>query len=99
MTKQLAPVMRSTFVRATPERAFAAFTDEIAQWWPLHDHSVFLADAVDVSFHDGHLLERSSQGETNEWGEVLSWDPPHSLSMTWHPGAEKSADTVVTVTF
>ena len=99
MTTQLAPVMRTAFVRCTPERAFTAFTDEMSQWWPLHGHSVFLSDAASVTFEDGRLVERSTTGEENEWGTVLSWEPPHSFAITWHPGVNKGTDTVLSVSF
>jgi len=100
MTKtDVAPLIRTTFVACTPERAFAAFTEEIGRWWPLESHSVYEAQAHGVGFEDGYLVERSVAGDLCTWGQVLTWDPPTSFSMTWHPGREAPQQTVVSVTF
>lgn len=98
-TTDVAPLTRTTFVACTPERAFAAFTDEIRQWWPLRSHSVYEGDARSVVFEDGFLVEHSTDGQSCIWGQVLTWDPPSSFSMTWHPGREAGEHTEVVVTF
>jgi uncharacterized protein YndB with AHSA1/START domain len=93
------PVMRTISVACTPDHAFTAFTEQIGQWWPLQSHTVFEDAAVSVEFVDGTLLERSHDGRTDVWGEVLAWEPPHQLAFTWHPGRPDGPMTEVRVTF
>ena len=52
-----------------------------------------------MAFEDGFLVERSTDGQSCTWGEVLTWDPPTSFSMTWHPGRAAGEHTEVAVTF
>jgi uncharacterized protein YndB with AHSA1/START domain/uncharacterized protein YciI len=94
----LSPLHREVVVDVTAERAFSRFTEGIGQWWPLGDHGVFGATATVAFEGDGRLVERSPDGSSNCWGEVLSWDPPSRLSFTWHPG-NPAVVSKVTVTF
>jgi hypothetical protein len=98
-TTDIAPLTRTTFVACPPERAFAAFTGAIGQWWPLESHSVYGGNARSVAFEDGFLVERSAEGRSCTWGQVLTWNPPTSFSMTWHPGREAGEHTEVVFTF
>lgn len=82
----VAPVIRATHVRRPAEEAFALFTERIGAWWPLPSHGLFGDRAAEVAFEDGRLVERSVDGEVTVWGEVLAWDPPKRLALTWHPG-------------
>jgi uncharacterized protein YciI len=90
-----APIRREVIVKATLERAFALFTDEIGEWWPLHDLSVF---AGTVAFEGQLLVERTADDET-VWAEVSEWNPPHTLTLDWHPGSDPDTATVVRVDF
>ena len=83
----------------SPDEAFEIFTHQIGEWWPLPSHSVFESESATVAFEQGQILERSTDGRTCLWGEVISWDPPDSLSFTWHPGRPAEERTEVTVTF
>jgi len=83
----LAPVLRATHVALPQAQAFALFTDHIGAWWPLTSHGMFGVDSAGVTFEDGRLVERATDGRTTTWGEVLSWDPPQGLTFSWHPGA------------
>lgn len=89
----LPPIRRSVVVDATPERAYAAWTDEIARWWPLATHSVFKHDNH-VAFVDGDLVETATDGRRTVWGTVLEADPPRLLRLSWHPGNEDERGTV-----
>ena len=42
-------VEKSVLVRCDPARAFAAFTAEIAQWWPMQTYSVAQAQTRNVA--------------------------------------------------
>lgn len=89
----LPPIRRSVVVEATPERAYAAWTDEIGQWWPLATHSVFEHDNT-VVFVDGDLVETAADGSRTVWGSVLEADPPRLLRLSWHPGSDEERGTV-----
>lgn len=93
----IAPLRREVVVAAAPERAFEVFTSQIQQWWPLATHSVFGVRAR-VAFEEGSLVERLGD-EVSEWGEVLEWDPPRMLRLTWRPGHPVEEATEVTVRF
>jgi uncharacterized protein YndB with AHSA1/START domain len=93
----VAPVRRAVAVAAGPERAFEVFTDQIGRWWPLATHSVF-GERASVAFEDGRLVERFGD-QVSEWGEVLEWDPPRLLRLTWRPGNPAEEATEVTVRF
>jgi len=74
-------------VNATPDRAFAAFTDEIGQWWRpngLFQFTVGRSGAL--AFEPGpagRLVETYDDGTSFVVGEVLAWDPPHHLALGW----------------
>lgn len=89
-----AAIRKSIFVHATPERAFALFTEGIATWWPLHRYGVYDAEAEGVAFENDALVEHGSGGRTSTWGEVLAWEPPSRLVLAWHPG--RSAEEMPT---
>ena len=93
------PVLRAALVRCDADEAFAAFTDRMGAWWPLPTHGVFGARAGGVAFDGGRLVERSVDGEEAVWGEVLAWEPPHRLVVTWHPGRGADEASEVEVRF
>jgi uncharacterized protein YciI/uncharacterized protein YndB with AHSA1/START domain len=94
----LPPIHREILVDASPDTAFALFTEKIGDWWPVASHSVFGAGAT-VAFEGETLVERSPGGEACEWGQVTDWQPPGEFTMTWHPGRETMAPSQVTVRF
>jgi len=96
------PVEKSVLVRCDPARAFAAFTAEIAQWWPMQTHSVAQAQARSVAIEPkvgGRVYETAADGTDSEWGRILTWLPPYGFSMTWHPGRAADPHTVVELSF
>ncbi|MDQ3874102.1 MAG: SRPBCC family protein [Actinomycetota bacterium] len=92
---QIKPVRKTISVQAPPDKAFAVFTEGIATWWPLATHSVG-AERQDVHADTvvfetragGRLFERLSDGREVDWGEVVVWEPPNRIVLTWHPGYE-----------
>ncbi len=86
MTETAPPILRTAVVARPVDEAFAVFTDEIGAWWPLPTHSIFQAEAGGVHFVDGQLIERATDGRETVWAEVVAWEPPHRLALTWHPG-------------
>lgn len=97
----IAPVHREVLVRADPGTAFELFTAHVGAWWPLHSHGVFGAGSS-VAFEDvdgtRRLVERSG-ADASVWAEVLEWEPPHRLRLSWYPGSEPALATDLTVTF
>jgi uncharacterized protein YndB with AHSA1/START domain len=93
------PVLRAAIVSCPVEEAFTAFTDRIGAWWPLPTHGIYGDRAGGVAFDGGRLVERSVEGEEVVWGEVVAWEPPHRLVVTWHPGREADEASEVEVRF
>lgn len=96
------PVEKSVLVQCDPARAFAAFTAEIAQWWPMQTHSVAEAQTRSVAIESrvgGRIYETAADGTESEWGRVLAWSPPDGFSMTWHPGRPADPHTIVELSF
>ena len=95
----VAPVLRATHVHRSPQDAFALFTERIGAWWPLRSHGMFGAGSGGLEFRDGRLVERSVTGDESVWGEVVVWEPPTRLVITWHPGNGDGPASEVEVTF
>jgi len=96
------PVTRTIEVTCTVEHAFRVFTERIGSWWPLGMYSIGRERAEDVELErreGGRLVERYGGGERAVWGEVLAWEPPSRLVLSWHPGRDVEAATEVEVTF
>jgi uncharacterized protein YndB with AHSA1/START domain len=98
MTKTIAPVRKTLVLECTPERAFAVFTEEIDSWWPIETHSVHGAGGS-AHLDERSMYEISANGERNEWGAILVWDPPSRIVMTWAPGQDKSDQTELELRF
>jgi uncharacterized protein YndB with AHSA1/START domain len=99
---QVPPVDKSVLVPCDPERAFRAFTAEIAEWWPIKTHSVGKAKARTVCIEPavgGRIYETAGDGSTCDWGRILTWSPPSGFSMTWHPGRMPDTQQVVELSF
>lgn len=94
-----APVLRSVVVGCGVEQAFTTFTGRIGAWWPLPTHSVGGERCGGVAFEGERLVERGVDGAEQVWGEVLAWEPPHRLVVTWHPGRPADDASEVEVRF
>lgn len=74
-------------VKASPERAFAAFVDEIGDWW--RPNSLFQTTPRPpgrLAFErgeGGRLTETLADGKVFEIGRVLVWEPPRRLVFSW----------------
>lgn len=98
----LAPLVKKVVVPVGVERAFEVFTAEMSAWWPLLSHSVGEDKARAVRLEGavgGRIVEYGDDGEIASWGTVSDWDPPKSVSFTWHPGTDPQQAGHVTVTF
>ncbi|WP_405068739.1 SRPBCC domain-containing protein [Kribbella sp. NBC_01510] len=98
----LAPLVKKVVVPVGAERAFEVFTAEMSAWWPLPSHSVGDDQAREVRLEGavgGRIVEYGDDGEIATWGTVSDWDPPMSVSFTWHPGSDPQQAGHVRVTF
>ena len=98
----IAPLVKKVVVPVGVERAFEVFTAEMSAWWPLPSHSVGEDQAREVRLEGavgGRIVEYGDDGEIGTWGTVSDWDPPKTVSFTWHPGSDPQQAGHVTVTF
>jgi len=73
-------------VRATPERAFAAFVEEIGAWWRPSMLFQTTPRPGRLSFEpgeDGRLIETREGGKVFEIGRIRVWEPPNRLVFAW----------------
>lgn len=73
-------------VRATPERAFAAFVDEIGAWWRPNILFQTTPRPGVLSFEPGEggrLIETRAGDKVFEIGRIVAWEPPHRLVFSW----------------
>ena len=74
-------------VKASPERAFAAFVGEIGAWWKPNGLFQTTPRAPGVLAFElgegGRLTETLANGKVFEIGRVLVWDPPNRLVFSW----------------
>lgn len=71
-------------VAASPERAFAVFTQEIGAWWtPSALFQTTPRAPGRLAFEDGRLIETLANGKVFEIGRILAWEPPERLVFSW----------------
>ena len=74
-------------VRATPERAFAVFVQEIGDWWRPNGLFQTTPRAPGrLAFEPGdggRLTETLANGKVFEIGKVRAWEPPERLVFSW----------------
>jgi uncharacterized protein YndB with AHSA1/START domain len=89
-----AAVRREVTVHAPPERAFAVFAERFDAWWPRGHHigQAEMAEAIIEPRAGGRWYERGTDGSECDWGEVLAYDPPHRLTLSWHLNGEWAYD-------
>lgn len=74
-------------VKASPERAFAAFVEEIGAWW--RPNGLFQTTPRDpgvLAFEPGEggrLTETLATGKVFEIGRIAVWNPPSCLVFSW----------------
>ncbi len=74
-------------VAATPARAFAVFTNEIATWWRPNEMFAFTPrGSGTLAFRGGlggRLIESLPSGEVFEIGEITAWEPGVRVAFNW----------------
>lgn len=91
-------------VRASPERAFEAFTRDIGLWWKPNGLFQFTPRSPGVMAFEpgpaGRLTETLANGKVFEVGKVRAWEPPHRLVFGWRQATfSPDMDTEVEVRF
>lgn len=78
-------------VPATPELAFARFTEGLGTWWPPEfTWSQEVLESIEMESRPGGLcFERGPYGFRVDWARVLSWEPPHRLVLSWQIGPDR----------
>jgi uncharacterized protein YndB with AHSA1/START domain len=91
---QPAVIRKTLTVRATPEKAFAVFTDGFDRWWP-KSHTIGsspLKTAVIEPRVGGRWYGLSEAGAEDLWGDVLAWEPPARLVLAWRINGQWTYD-------
>jgi uncharacterized protein YndB with AHSA1/START domain len=73
-------------VKATPERAFVAFVEEIGAWWRPNGLFQTTPRPGALSFEPGEggrLIETRAGGKVFEIGRILVWEPSRRLVFSW----------------
>jgi hypothetical protein len=91
-------------VKASPERAFEAFTREIGAWWRPNPLFAFTPrDPGVLAFEpgaEGRLIQTLPNGRVFEIGRVRAWEPPKRRVFGWRQAAfAPDQDTEVEVRF
>ena len=100
--KPIEPVRKERHLSIPAEEAFRLFTDRMGAWWPLSSHSIAGAAAADVRFEGragGQVWELATDGAEYAWADVLVWEPPVRVVLSWHPVVEVVASTTIEVRF
>jgi uncharacterized protein YndB with AHSA1/START domain len=74
----------------------------MGEWWPLVTHSISGSADADVRFEGrvgGRVIEVLPDGDECAWADVLAWDPPERIMLSWHPNREPMAASIVEVRF
>lgn len=102
----ISPVEKSIYVPLPPAEAFTLFTERMAQWWPIHSHSLSAhgdgQPSKDVIFEPrlgGRILETCSDGEVRPWATVTTWSPGVQFVLSWYVGRPETEATEVDVRF
>lgn len=92
-----APIRKTLTVRATPEHAFAVFTEGFDRWWPraMHVGKSPLARAGIEPRVGGRWYGVGEDGTEDSWGDVLAWEPPRRLVLAWRINAQFVCDPAV----
>jgi uncharacterized protein YndB with AHSA1/START domain len=80
------PVRQATLVRSDIVHTFDVFVSTIGVWWPVQPFSAGGDRVRDVTVEQrlgGRVFETWADGTVVEWGQLLAWEPPRRIVMTW----------------
>lgn len=81
-------VRHHVVVPGTPERAFAAFTEQFDAIKP-REHNLLRSPIVSTIFEPrvgGHIVDRGEDGSECRWARVLAYEPPDRVVFSWDIG-------------
>jgi uncharacterized protein YndB with AHSA1/START domain len=103
------PIRATVTVRSDPARAFELFTARMGRWWPLESYSravnefeqedIGVSELVFEARMGGLILERMTDGRVLPWAEVVAWQPPQRVMLSWRPHSKPEPPTELEVTF
>ncbi len=99
--QKLEPLRMSVTVPLSQQQAFALFTERIDTWWPLEVHAVSRDRGKTCSFEPragGRIKERTKSGEEYVWANVLAYEPPRRIVVSWHPNNSPATELEITFT-
>lgn len=99
---ELSPIVVTVELAVAPARAYAAFAERFADWWPVATHSLSRDRATSCRFDPrpgGMVEECAPDGARHVWGEVQAAEPGRRLRFTWYPGREAGSAQWVEVRF
>ena len=78
-------VRKQITVNAPIEKAFDVFTTRFDTWWPRSHHiaTAEMAEAILEQRAGGRWYERGIDGSECDWGEVLEFEPPNHVTLSW----------------
>ena len=87
-------VRKSVTVNAPIDRAFEVFTARVDTWWPrtYHPGEGEMAEFVLESHVGGRWYSRGTDGREWDTGNILEFEPPNHLALSWHLNGEFRAD-------
>ncbi len=97
----LPPVARQLTVERPGAEAFAAFAEQIGQWWP-SDFTASGENLADVTIEPkegGRVYETNNQGKEYDWGSVLTYEPGQRVVLSWTLGLDGGSPTEVEAVF
>ena len=79
------PLTGTVTVDVPVDEAFRVFTDAFGSWWPAEYHigQADMATAILEPREGGRWYEQGTDGSECDWGQVLAWEPPHRLVVSW----------------
>ena len=99
--KPIEPIVQTVWVDCPADEAFRLFTEGLGEWWPLADYSL-TGDPAECGIEPelgGSIFERAANGEQEDWGTIIAWEPPVRLEFTWRPGRTEDREETVQVEF
>lgn len=95
------PVVVEVTVKVPPQDAWTTFTADLGSWWPIAKHSIGEERVSEVVMDEagGRVFERWDNGEEYVWAEIVEWDEPNKLVLSWHPNLERPQPTEIEIRF
>src|SRR5690554_7699542 len=81
-------------IRAPQTHVFGVFPGSLGEWWPreftFSGHE-FAAASIE-HLNGGSWFEVDRSGTRTDWGEVVIWEPPARLVLSWRVSADRTQE-------